>query len=137
MCCSSGRRSSLTDPEEYGLPYPSEQVCLPDFTAELTSRQLTESYLYQVDNHMSPNNMIIEMVRFASILLRAARQLYHSVAKVSEQRKSTIAAKLDEDLVLWRANLPFWLQPDYQSFTEPEWVGKQRLVLQLRTIISR
>lgn len=110
MSCSSGRRSSLVDPNSYRLPFP----------------------VGNTDSGSSPIEMIPQMALFAAILLQISLQLYHRPRNISEHERSSIAFSLDAELLAWKSNLPCWLNCDSHSFTEPEWAGKQRLVLQLR-----
>lgn len=79
--------------------------------------------------------MIPEMVRFAALLLRSSKELYHEAKHLSLQEKSKIAFELDSDFTEWRSNLPSWLSPGSNALKEPEWVGKQKLVLELRKLL--
>jgi hypothetical protein len=78
--------------------------------------------------------IIPEMVSFAALLLRASKEIYHEAKHLSLKEKSQIAFNLDACFTDWRNNLPSWLRPGSSSnpLKEPEWVGKQKLVLELR-----
>jgi hypothetical protein len=75
--------------------------------------------------------MINEMVRFAVVLRKTSKDIYHDSQGRTLQQKSMRALELDAELMAWRRNLPGWLKLDSTSFTEPEWASKQKLVLQL------
>ncbi|KAF2993750.1 hypothetical protein E8E13_001152 [Curvularia kusanoi] len=81
--------------------------------------------------------MINEMVRFAAILRRISKELYHDAKGLTLHEKSTIARELDRLLGDWKSNLPEWLDFSKVSFREEEWAGKQKLVLQLRYLNAR
>lgn len=76
--------------------------------------------------------MIPEMVKFAALLLRASKELYHEAKHLSMLQKSKVAFELDASFTDWKSNLPSWLKSDSNALREPEWVGKQRLVLEIR-----
>lgn len=76
--------------------------------------------------------IIPEMVKFAALLLRASKEVYHEAKHLSLLEKSKIAFDLDSRFTEWRNNLPSWLGPGSNPLKEPEWVGKQKLVLELR-----
>lgn len=76
--------------------------------------------------------IIPEMVKFAALLLRASKEIYHEAKHLSMLEKSKIAFDLDSCFTEWRNNLPSWLGPGSNALKEPEWVGKQKLVLELR-----
>jgi len=75
--------------------------------------------------------MINEMVKFAAILRRISKEIYHDSKGLSLLEKSARALELDSSLESWRGDLPEWLNLDTVSFREPEWASKQKLVLQL------
>jgi hypothetical protein len=72
------------------------------------------------------------MVKFAAILLRASKEIYHEAKHLSLEERSSIASDLDACLTQWKASLPPWLRSDPNLLKEPEWVSKQRIVLELR-----
>jgi hypothetical protein len=72
------------------------------------------------------------MVDFAALLLRASKEIYLEAKHLSLKEKSQIAFNLDACFTSWRNNLPSWLSPGSNPLKEPEWVGKQKLVLELR-----
>lgn len=72
------------------------------------------------------------MVKFAGLLLRASKEVYHEAKHLSMLQRSEVAFELDTCFTDWRENLPSWLSFDSSNLREPEWVGKQRLVLELR-----
>jgi hypothetical protein len=76
--------------------------------------------------------IIPEMVKFAGLLLRASKEIYYEAKHLSMLEKSKIAFDLDLCFTEWRNNLPSWLSPGSNGLKEPEWVGKQKLVLELR-----
>lgn len=76
-------------------------------------------------------SMINEMVRFAIVLRKTSKEIYHDSKGLSLLEKSVRALELDEELTSWRRNLPSWLNLDSNAFREPEWASKQKLVLQL------
>lgn len=76
------------------------------------------------------------MVKFAALLLRASKELYHEAKHLTMVEKSKIAFELDASFTDWRSDLPPFLSPNSNSLKEPEWVGKQKLVLELRKSLS-
>ncbi|PVI03964.1 putative C6 transcription factor [Periconia macrospinosa] len=124
MSCSSGRRDSLRKPHSYQIPLP----LIKDVTIEVSGAPETENKNVA---------MINEMVRFAAILRRISKELYHDAKSLTLPEKSTIAMELDGLLSDWKANLPEWLDFGTLSFREEEWAGKQKLVLHLRYLNAR
>lgn len=80
--------------------------------------------------------IIPEMVKFAALLLRASKEVYHEAKHLSMLEKSKIAFNLDSCFTEWKNNLPSLLRPGTNSLKEPEWVGKQKLVLEIRKPLS-
>lgn len=76
-------------------------------------------------------SMINEMVRFAIILRRTSKEIYHDSKGLSLLEKSVRALELDAELLAWRKSLPAWLDLESSSLREPMWASKQKLVLQL------
>ena len=79
--------------------------------------------------------MITEMVKFAALLLRVSKEVYHEAKHLSMLQKSKVAFELDSCFTDWKNDLPSWLSPDSNALKEPEWVGKQKLVLELRKLL--
>lgn len=75
--------------------------------------------------------MINEMVKFAIVLRKTSKEIYHDSKGLTLREKSARALELDEELITWKGNLPYWLNLDTVSFREQEWASKQKLVLQL------
>jgi hypothetical protein len=75
--------------------------------------------------------MINEMVKFAIVLRKTSKEIYHDSKGLTLREKSARALELDEELITWKGNLPYWLNLDTISFREQEWASKQKLVLQL------
>ncbi|KAH6643238.1 putative C6 transcription factor [Boeremia exigua] len=123
MSCSSGRRDSLRKPHNYQTPLPliRDQEDVSD-TPKSEDRKVA---------------MINEMVRFAAILRRISKELYHDAKGLTLLQKSSIAKELDDLLSDWRSKLPDWLDFGKLSFREEEWAGKQKLVLYLRYLNAR
>jgi hypothetical protein len=78
--------------------------------------------------------MISAQVSLSAIFLAASANIYSSESNF--EQKSLSAQQLDEELTVWKSRLPQWLNPDVLSFTEPEWISKQKLALQIRKIDS-
>jgi hypothetical protein len=76
--------------------------------------------------------IIPEMVKFAALLLRASKEVYYEAKHLSMLEKSKIAFDLDLCFTEWRNSLPSWFSRSSNALKEPEWVGKQKLVLELR-----
>jgi hypothetical protein len=132
MCCSSGRRDSLRKPGSYLIPFPRIKARNdPQFLAMKTD-------LYSKDQDgTSPEceahniSMINEMVRFAIILRKTSKEIYHDSKRLTLLEKSVRALELDAELMAWRKSLPAWLDLESSSLREPMWASKQKLVLQL------
>lgn len=77
------------------------------------------------------------MVRFAAVLRRISKELYHDAKDLTLAEKSIIAKELDGLLSDWKAHLPEWLDFDTLSFRDEEWAGKSKLVLHLRYLNAR
>ena len=124
MSCSSGRRDSLRKPQSYQIPLPliSDQPVGDSIAPETENKNVT---------------MINEMVRFASVLRRISKQLYHDTRGLTLPEKSIIAKELDGLLGDWKANLPERLDFGSISFRDEEWAGKSKLVLHLRYLNAR
>lgn len=124
MSCSSGRRDSLRKPQSYQIPLP-----------------LINDQLEGISNAPETENknvaMINEMVRFAAILRRISKELYHDTKGLTLPDKSTIAKELDGLLGDWKANLPVWLDFGTISFRDEEWASKLKVVLHLRYLNAR
>lgn len=80
--------------------------------------------------------MINEMVKFAIVLRKTSKDIYHDSKGLTLLEKSVRALELDAELTAWRRDLPSWLNLDSVSIREPEWASKQKLVLQLSTNCS-
>ena len=78
--------------------------------------------------------MISAQVSLSAIFLAASANIYSSESNF--EQKSLSAQHLDKELTVWKSRLPQWLNPDVLSFTEPEWISKQKLALQIRKIDS-
>jgi hypothetical protein len=76
-------------------------------------------------------SMINEMVRFAIILRKTSKEIYHDSKRLTLLEKSVRALELDAELMAWRKSLPAWLDLESSSLREPMWASKQKLVLQL------
>ncbi|USP77960.1 hypothetical protein yc1106_05234 [Curvularia clavata] len=124
MSCSSGRRDSLRKPQSYQIPLP----LIKDPIVGVPDAPETE--------HKSVA-MINEMVRFATILRRISKELYHDAKGLTLLEKSVVAMELDELLSNWKAGLPEWLDFGNLSFREEEWAGKVKVVLHLRYLNAR
>ncbi|EUC41784.1 hypothetical protein COCMIDRAFT_60969, partial [Bipolaris oryzae ATCC 44560] len=124
MSCSSGRRDSLRKPHSYQTPLPIIENRIDDDpdTSEAEHKSVV---------------MINEMVRYAAILRRICKELYHDTKGLTLTEKSAIAKELDGLLSDWKANLPEWLDFGKLSFRDEEWAGKQGVVLQLRYLNAR
>ncbi|XP_014557646.1 hypothetical protein COCVIDRAFT_96677 [Bipolaris victoriae FI3] len=124
MSCSSGRRDSLRKPHSYQTPLPliRNQIDGDPDTSEAEPKSIA---------------MINEMVRYAAILRRISKELYHDAKGLTLSEKSVIAKELDALLSDWKANLPEWLDFGKLSFREEEWAGKVKVVLQLRYLNAR
>lgn len=72
------------------------------------------------------------MVSFAKILQVASEELYHPLREKSLVQLSETAIELDDALQQWKSNLPPILNIDKASLRDPEWLGKQKVVLKLR-----
>jgi hypothetical protein len=124
MSCSSGRRDSLRKPQNYQISLP----LIMDPTIGAVNAPETE------DTSVA---MINEMVRFAAILRRISKELYHDAKGLTLREKSTISKELDGLLSDWKCHLPEWLDFGRLSFREEEWAGKQKLVLHLRYLNAK
>ena len=74
MSCSSGRRDSLRKPQNYQIPLP-------------LIRDPTIGTVEALETEDTSVAMINEMVRFAAILRRISKELYHD-AKDSHYERS-------------------------------------------------
>lgn len=74
------------------------------------------------------------MVSFAKILQVASEELYHPLRRKSLFQMSETAIELDDALLRWKRDLPPILNIDKASLRDPEWPGKQKVVLKLREI---
>ena len=72
------------------------------------------------------------MVSFAKILQVASEELYHPLREKSLLQMSETAIELDDALEQWKRDLPPILNLDKSSLRDPEWLGKQKVVLKLR-----
>ncbi len=72
------------------------------------------------------------MVSFAKILQVASEELYHPLREKSLLQMSRTAIELDDTLLRWKRDLPHILNIDKASLRDPEWLGKQKIVLKLR-----
>ena len=124
MSCSSGRRDSLRKPQNYQIPLP-------------LIRDPTIGTVEALETEDTSVAMINEMVRFAAILRRISKELYHDAKGLTLREKSIIAKELDGLLNDWKCHLPEWLDFGRLSFREEEWAGKQKLVLHLRYLNAR
>lgn len=81
--------------------------------------------------------MVNEMVRFAVLLRRISKELYHNSKGLTWLQKSSVAIELDGLLDDWKRKLPDWLRFDIVTFREADWAAKQKLVLHLRYLNAR
>lgn len=81
--------------------------------------------------------MINEMVKFAVLLRRISKEIYHNSKGLTTLQKSNVAIELDILLDDWKSKLPEWLNLDVVTFREAEWAAKQKLVLRLRYLNAR
>lgn len=116
MCCSSGRIDALKSPKNYQMPLP-------------IVRDSSEPSPETEDPSIA---IINEMVRYAAIMRRASKDIYHDAKNRTLVEKARVALAIDDSLEEWKRGLPEWLQLDAVSLRESEWSGKQKLVLQLR-----
>jgi hypothetical protein len=134
MSCSSGRRDSLRKPQSYLIPLPLIKASLISIESEhmthFGSQNQEPKPLECEERDVAMTN---EMVKFAAILRRVSKEIYHDSKGLSLLEKSARALELDSSLGSWRRDLPEWLNLDTVSFREPEWASKQKLVLQLST----
>ncbi|KAE8140157.1 fungal-specific transcription factor domain-containing protein [Aspergillus pseudotamarii] len=118
--CLSGRSSTLAEPSEYGPSY-----------SHMSGEPASSS-----QNHLGVQggeNVIVTVLADLSVILqRASKRLYHSSNTLSPENKSQLATTLDQELLCWKLHLPMHLNLDLDTFTEAEWVSKQKLILQLR-----
>ncbi|KAE8400772.1 fungal-specific transcription factor domain-containing protein [Aspergillus pseudonomiae] len=119
--CLSRRSSTLAGPNEYGLSYNRMSGELASSTSQ---------------NHPggdgSEGALVTVLADLSAILQCASKRLYHSSSALSPERMSQLATTLDQDLLCWKLHLPKHLDLDLDTFTENEWVSKQKLILQLR-----
>ena len=80
----------------------------------------------------SESALVTVLADLSMILQRASKRLYHSSNTLSPENKSQLATALDQELLCWKLHLPMHLNLDLDTFTEAEWVSKQKLTLQLR-----
>ncbi|KAE8423063.1 fungal-specific transcription factor domain-containing protein [Aspergillus pseudocaelatus] len=118
--CLSGRSSTLAEPSEYGPSYSR-------MSGELSPS--SQSYLGMQG---SEDALVTVLADLSVILQRASKRLYHSSNTLSPENKSQLATTLDQELLCWKLHLPTHLNLDLETFTEAEWVSKQKLTLQLR-----
>lgn len=72
------------------------------------------------------------MVSFSKILQVASEELYHPSPEKSLLQMSGTANELDDALQQWKRDLPPILNLDTSSLRDPEWLTKQKIVLNLR-----
>ena len=72
------------------------------------------------------------MVGLAQLLKGLSHELYHPSRNVTLAERSAKSLNLDQRLMEWKAKLPPNLDMEKTSLVEPEWVTKQKIVLELR-----
>ncbi|KNG89283.1 hypothetical protein ANOM_001644 [Aspergillus nomiae NRRL 13137] len=119
--CLSGRSSTLAGPNEYGPSY-----------SRMSGELAPSASQNHPDGDGSEGALVTVLADLSAILQRASKRLYHSSSALSPERMSQLATTLDQDLLCWKLHLPKHLNFDLDTFTENEWVSKQKLILQLR-----
>ncbi|KIX00391.1 uncharacterized protein Z518_10530 [Rhinocladiella mackenziei CBS 650.93] len=116
MCTSSGRLDSLMPPDLYSLPMPE----------------------WTVDGNENPDIAIIRvMVDLSRILKKVSVDLYCNSEDRPMSELSQMGLKLNEELALWKANLPTFLNFDVESLDDALWAYKQKVVLKMRFYNAR
>lgn len=114
MCTSAGRDSSLRQPSGYEW-----QPTIPsrtDYTAQ---------------------DIIHLMVPLAHILKQLAEDVYRDQRNSDMSAASIKSLELDGRLERWKTELPSSWDLKHQSLTEPEWMTKQKIVLELRFLNAK
>lgn len=114
MCTSAGREPSLRPPSGYEWQ-PTIQS-RTDYTAE---------------------DIIQLMVPLAHILKQLAEDVYRDQRNSDLSGASIKSLELDRRLERWKADLPSCWHLKQQSLTEPEWMTKQKIVLELRFLNAK
>ena len=123
----------MSAPSKYRFPTPLSDVSVPNILVKvLTRTQVFSSTTNSSSCEPSQTSIIPAQVSLSAIHRSASRNIYSSEANCEQLPQS--ARQLDEELTVWKATLPRWLNPDVVSFKEPEWVGKQKLALQIGKI---
>ncbi|OGM47502.1 hypothetical protein ABOM_002564 [Aspergillus bombycis] len=120
--CLSGRSSTLAGPNEYG----------PSDTSRMSAEFAPSTSQNHPNVHENEGALVTVLADLSVILQRASKRLYHSSGALSPESKPQLATTLDQDLLCWKLHLPTYLNLDLDTFTENEWVSKQKLILQLR-----
>jgi hypothetical protein len=123
----------MSAPSKYRLPTPLSAVSVPNISVKvLTRAQVFPSTTNSSSCEPSQTSIIPAQVSLSAIHRSASRNIYSS--EVNYEQISQSARQLDEELTVWKATLPRWLNPDVVSFKEPEWMSKQKLALQIGKI---
>lgn len=84
------------------------------------------------ESRPTPTVIIEPMISFAEILRIASDELYHTAEQRSPLEISEAVWHLDGLLDDWKRSLPKCLDLNTTSIREPEWISKQKIVLNLR-----
>lgn len=114
MCTSAGREPSLRQPSGYEWR-PAVQPHLHDMAQDIVRL----------------------MVPLAHILKQLAEDVYPDRTDPDTNGASIKSLELDSRLEGWKAGLPLSWDLKHQSLTEPEWMTKQKTVLELRFLNAK